>query len=183
MLVAVIVAALVIADLAGAMGLTQCIRLGTAAVGAVALGSVLRVLSRALLEEPQASGAAVSIPGAALRRYLDRLVSFSPGRRGRHLGLARREATELSRTEALVRLSEQSEADFHVRLKPRLRPLVESRLMRAGIDLSDKERVSALLGPVPVLATHRSSQASADSPGVPAAELCELLRRIEGLDL
>lgn len=178
-LAGIVVAGLVLAHLAGLVGLDQALRAGTGAVGLLCLAFVLHVLALSDGEDVEA-GAPGRGAAARLRRVRRRLASLL-SRRTRSAGS--RPVGQTEGMEELVRLSASSAMDFHVRLRPRLSAAALFRLENAGIDPADRAAVAAALGPLGPVVADPNPRPPADrsAPGPSPREMAALLRRLEQL--
>lgn len=166
--------ALVLAHLAGAVTVTTALRIGAAVVVFPLLVSAPRALS-ASLPSPTEIGA-----GPDLSSTLTRLVAWAGGwRRSRLAG----GTSEEEETAHLVRFGEISAIDFYVRLRPRLSAVLTRRLLLAGVDPTDLESVSRLLGPLATSILDPATQPPRDraAPGVAVGDVARLLEQAEAL--
>ncbi len=180
------VAGLAVAHGSGVVGLDQAVRIAVAIVGALALILAVGIV-RDQAEPPLQVPAAVitARPPGRVERLAGWTVDRASWRRRAIEG--RRHRTDLSGewagVEQIVRFSETSAMDFHVRLRPRISAVVTRRLEIAGVDPADSARVAELLGPIGPLVADRRPRPPEDrqAPGVPAPAVRDLLRRVEEL--
>ena len=91
---------------------------------------------------------------------------------------------ELDRLERQVALAVSRDFDLHVRLRPVLREIAESRLERRGVRLdSESPRVRELLGDElwALTAADRQPSAYRQAPGLPLEDLERTVERLERL--
>jgi len=86
--------------------------------------------------------------------------------------------------ERSLRFGQSSAGDFHAQVRPRLIRLTVACLSRKGIDLSDTERVVALLGADAYALVDPRAAPPADrfQPGVPLGRLRNLVSKLEALE-
>lgn len=162
------------AHVAGGLGLAESVRIGALTVGTAALSVALRYLVS--LSEGRNEG---SFGGAAVVPFTRWLRSELS-----HRIRARRSAVVgPASLEFLVTLGERSAADFHARLRPRLRSVATGRLLLAGIDPNDRPAVTEAIGPLgaAVVGDAATRRPERNEPGVEATRVCDLLRRLDGL--
>jgi hypothetical protein len=154
--------ALVLAHGAGVIGASEAARVGVAALGVLYLGAVIVTLNGELDVAEQ--------EGGAWRRWHR---SVQPAD----------ERDEVTGLAMLVRFSEMSAMDYHVRLRPRIARIAERRLESSGIALADRDRVAAALGPLgpDLVDPELRPPVERDAPGVPATEVRDLLLRLDAL--
>ncbi|MHB8436649.1 MAG: hypothetical protein ACYDC0_12370 [Acidimicrobiales bacterium] len=172
--------ALTLARLMGAIGTTDAIRADVGLTGLTALVYVVSTF-RSLLGQAERDETPLKVPGlSSLLALAGRLAHRNRSSRSQ----ARAEGTAaFVAAEQLVRFSESSAMDFHSKLRPRLSAVAMSRLTARGIDLSDRDEVSAVLGPVgaDLVDPSRAAPADRDLPGVPASVVRDLLFRLDDL--
>ena len=166
-----IVVLFAVAYLAGVLPFGLALRVAGAVLG---LSTLLAVLQ--------------SLPFAEARHDLDVFTGWRAPERPR---LALRLKGRLKRatssregpTERLVRISAGSATDFDNLLEPRLAAVCRRRLVQAGRDPADREEVSFALGPLgwQVLDPAEPNNYDPRAPGVPVAEVLDLLKRAESL--
>ena len=163
---------LVALHVAGGLRLSFSVRIGIGALGLAVLwpvaGALLGLLDR---DGDDWTGAPLPRPVSTLR---ERIAARRSGLRP----ASRREVEELS---LLLRLSAESPADFHVRVKPRLAAVVRHRLGAAGVDVADADAVRSAFGDLAVSLLDDTSRIPRDpkTPGVPPVVVRDLLRRAE----
>jgi hypothetical protein len=185
-LAVIVVVALSVAHGAGVVGLSQAVRLGVAIVGALAVILVAGIVRDESDPPPELPSAVRRArPRPRVERWASSLAMLA-SRRRRAVEEVRRRADvagEWAGMEQIVRFSESSAMDFHVRLRPRVSAVVRRRIELAGIDPSDTARVTEALGPLGPPLVHMGARPPQDrhAPGVPAAAVRDVLRRAEEL--
>ncbi len=157
--------------LAGVLPLGLALKAAGAALGLYALLAALQ-----------------SLPLASARHDLDVFAGWQlPERRRWHhrlkSPLQRAAPPAVGSTERVLMISAGSAAEFDNRLKPRLAAVCRRRLVEAGHDPTDRHEVSSVLGPLGwrVLDPSAPDHYDPRAPGVPVAEVLDLLQRAESL--
>lgn len=90
---------------------------------------------------------------------------------------------ELLGLERALRFGTSSAGDFHAQVRPRLVPLARMCLARSGVALSDRTRVSSLIGDENWELVDPDAEPPPDRfrPGVPLGRLSVLVARLEAL--
>lgn len=159
---------------AGILPLGLALRASLAALGLYVLLAVIRLLS-------------IADGRGELETFSGWSEPARPARGWRRLVRRRRRASMRPSLdpgiERVLRISEGSEADFEVLLRPRLAAVCRRRLVDVGVDPYDTAAVARLLGPLGVRVLDPAPPASHDvrRPGVPVAEVQTLLNRAKEL--
>jgi hypothetical protein len=125
-----------------------------------------------------ALAAALLSAGAAIRRATD------PPRRAPDVPSATDAGTAgIASLERSLRFGASSAGDFHAHVRPRLVALAAARLGSHGIELGDRDRATAALGPAGYALVDPASGPPGDrfAPGVAIATTAELVDRLDRL--